>query len=47
MTWAGEESYEIWGNGVKLVQNPVLADNELRISEYCINPTINNQYTTH
>ena len=45
MTWASEESYEIWGNGAKVAQNPALADNELRVSEFCVAATSNNQYT--
>ena len=43
--FASEESYEIWGNGVKVANNPALANNELQTFEYCINPTTNNQYT--
>ena len=44
-SWASEESYEIWGNGVRLVQSPSLTNNELQAFEYCINATSNNQYT--
>ena len=45
MSWASEESYEIWGNGAKVAQNPTLANNELRETEFCVAATSNNQYT--
>ena len=45
MSWANEESYEIWGNGAKVAENPTLANNELRETEFCVAATSNNQYT--
>ena len=45
MFWASEEAYEIWGNGAKVAENPTLANNELRETEFCVAATSNNQYT--
>ena len=45
MSWASEEAYEIWGNGAKVAENPTLANNELRETEFCVAATSNNQYT--
>ena len=43
-SWASEESFEVWGGGVKLQTSPTFENNELRVLEYCLTATTNSQY---
>ena len=43
-SWANEESFEVWGGGVKLQTSPTFENNELRVLEYCLTATTNSQY---
>ena len=44
-SWANEESFEIYGNGVLLETSPTFVNSELRVLEYCLTATTNSQYT--
>ena len=40
-SWANEESFEIYGNGVLLETSPTFVNSELRVLEYCLTATTN------
>ena len=42
---ANEEKYSIWNGGSEVVTSPVLANNELRVTEYCIPQSSTSTYT--
>ena len=40
-SWANEESFAIYGNGVLLEPSPTFVNSELRVLEYCLTATTN------